>query len=1007
MSEPHGIRLPGAILDQLKSKDTSNDERFQQPKRGKKRQAPRMTRKDKRKQERQAKKQKKNKGKTVVHDPTVPIRRWEPKKTETPKAKPAKKATRKPAAPQYDSDEFDEEEIAELRAMEALESEEEPLEPLESLELESDDSEDEEEAAMAKLKALKAKKQSTTSKPLKPLKLKMVKESELGADDDSLSEDFGGFDEDDHDLNEDDDEEDALAKLKALKSGKKAKDTLRVVKESDLPEDDLLSDDFGFDDEDMEEGDEDDEEDDAMAALAALKKNKKSLNKSLNGELRVVKEDELPADDLLSDDDLIGDEDEDDELMSEQEFGNEDDDEDLLSEKEEEEEKQTKSQMKKSKKSKNSEEDVKYAKRPLTEREKELIRREEEEMAYYAKKLGIKDKKKSKLPSGEDDGLDDLLEGLDLDFGSGNEAAGSEDLDEEDDTDGEASDEEEILDDDDGLDNSDDDDNEDDDEENPYVAATKYVPPALRRKMESSEGVSEEVLALRKELKGPLNRLSEANVTQIIDSLNQLYLNHPRNVVLEELTSQIINSVVNQGRLLDTFVYLHAIVVVAIHRLQGVEFGAYFIQTLVEKIDAARANGDDKDAQNLVVMLLSVYMFQLVGSRLVYDVIRDLLSQFDETTVELLLKFIRNLGNQMRSDDPLALKEIVLATNEQYAKLPQDKVTPRIQFLVETISSLKNNKLKPASDESFKLASRLRKILSQLILLGAAAEPIQVLLDDIRHADERGKWWLVGAAWKGDGSTVNRAQVARTLADAKQLWTQLAGAHLMNSDVRKAVFISIKQAEDYIDALTKIDKLGLKKTQEREVPLVLLLCMEAEPVWNPYYGVLAKKLCQQHSYRKTFQFMFWDYLREIENGDDELDKVMKMGRFYGHLLGDGLPWHALRNANFVTGSLDLTVFLEVMFVTYFDKMGKACQVKHVGVSLSAKDMVFDGQQLSEALAKANEQTTMLKGLLRFLPRVAHSQLVQDSKRTRKRVEWGVNTAILEIEDLLRASSDDV
>lgn len=989
MSEQHGIRLSGVILDQLKKKDHSNDERFQQPKRGKKRQAPKMTRKDRRKQERQAKKQKKNKGKVPEPKPQAPIRRWEPKKSTDTKAKPATK----PAAPEYDSDEFDEEELAELRAMEALESEEEPLEPLESLELESEEDEEDEEAkAMAQLKALKAKKPAKSNKQ----EIRMVKEDDLGADDDSLSEDFDGFDEDidDAEYGNDDDEEDAMAKLKALKSGKKAKETLRVVKEDELPEDDELSDDFGFNDEDEEAEDDEEEEEDAMAALAALKKNKKT---KLNGDVRVVKEDELPEDDLLSDDDLLDDGD------SEEEFGNEDDNEQLMEEEEEIEKQQTKEQMKSSKLKKSKkdkeEDDVKYAKRPLTIREQELMKRDEDDIAYYAKKLGLKDKKK--LLSGEDDGLGDLLDGLDLDFGDGLGEPGSEDLDEEDDTDVEQG-----LEEDGDLDNSDDSDDDDNDDENPYVAATtKYVPPALRRKMELAEGVSEDVLALRKELKGPLNKLSEANVTQIIDQLNQLYLNHPRNVVLEELTRQILNSVVNQGRLLDTFVYLHAIVVVAIHRLQGVEFGAYFIQTLVEKLDAARAQGDDKDAQNLVVLLLSVYMFQLIGSRLVYDVIRDLLALFDETTVELLLKFIRNLGNQMRSDDPLALKEIVLATNEQYAKLPQEKVTPRIQFLVETIASLKNNKLKPASDESFKLALRLRKMLAQLITLSAALEPIQVLLDDIRHADERGKWWLVGAAWKGDGSTVNRAQVARTLADAKQLWTQLAGAHLMNSDVRKAVFISIKQAEDYIDALTKIDKLGLKKTQEREVPLVLMLCMEAEPVWNPYYGVLAKKLCQQHSYRKTFQFMFWDYLREVDSGDDELDKVMKMGRFYGHLLGDGLPWHALRNTNFVTGSLDLMVFLEVMFVTYFDKMGKQCQVKHVGVSLSSKDMVFDSQVMSEAIAKANEQPTMLKGLLRFLPRVARSQLVHDSKRTKKRVEWGVSTAILEIEELLRRSEE--
>lgn len=1005
----HKIRLPGEILDQVKDKE---DDRFTQ-KKGKKRK-PVALRRERRKQERELKKHKK--GKPVPAAPEPKPKAPSPKPVEKKRPEPKKM----PVQLQYDSDddEFDSDELRELREMEGLESESEeesssddddpfvakgakkakPEEPKEQEpeEPEEEPEEDDDEAAtMAALLALKKGKKSSSE-------VRVVKEDDLG--DDSFSD---GELLSDEEMDDEDDEEDPMARLMALKKGKKASSEVRVVKEDDLDDDSLSDDDFGddesddedpmaklaalkkgkkstsdvrvvkeddlgdeslsddFDDEEDEEVDDGDDEEDTMAKLAALKKGKKSKT-----EVRVVKEDDLEEDDDLSDDFGIEDEDnEDDNDDDNDDFGGFSDDEPAKPKKEP---------------------------RVLSIRERELMERDDKDAEYYAKKLGMKSAKGGLKKIDDDDDIGGLLDGLDFGFGSD---GGSDAFDEP--SDSEESDASE------GSESED---------ENPFVAAqepaeplagSKYIPPALRRKMEAEAGagVSAEVQAIRKDIKGPLNKLSEANVGVIVNDINLLYLKYPRNVVTEELTATILALILQQGRLLDTFVYLHAVVVLSIHRLQGVEFGANFIQTLVEKLEATPP-GEDKNASNLVLLLLSVYLFQLVGSRLIYDMIKQWLDLFDEHRAELLLRLVRSSGNQMRLDDPLSLKDIVVATNEVFAKLEPAQVTPRIQFLVETITLLKNNKLKPTLEDSHKLAIRLKKFMSTAIT--GAAEPIQVSLDDIHQVETRGKWWLVGAAWKGDDSTVNRAQVALTLDRAAPLWTQLAGARLMNSDIRKAIFISIKQAEDFVDALTRIDKLGLKKAQEREIPLVLVLCMQAEPVWNPYYGALARKLCEQHSFRKTFQFMFWDHLRQIDE-DPDLDRTFKLARFYGMLLGEGLPLHALRQVNFVTASSDMVVFLEVLFVSFFDRVGKALQVKLVGIALKGQPPKFNPQRLAEMFNKADEQVVMLQGLDRFLGQVRHSHIIEtlaaNNKKLRKRVEWGVDTSQELIQELVARAKD--
>ena len=49
-----------------------------------------------------------------------------------------------------------------------------------------------------------------------------------------------------------------------------------------------------------------------------------------------------------------------------------------------------------------------------------------------------------------------------------------------------------------------------------------------------------------------------------------------------------------------------------------------------------------REAKNLLTLLLELYNFQVVSCVLVYDVIRVLISELDEYSVELLLKVVKS-----------------------------------------------------------------------------------------------------------------------------------------------------------------------------------------------------------------------------------------------------------------------------------------------------------------------------------------------------------------------------
>ncbi|ODQ79162.1 hypothetical protein BABINDRAFT_38077 [Babjeviella inositovora NRRL Y-12698] len=673
-------------------------------------------------------------------------------------------------------------------------------------------------------------------------------------------------------------------------------------------------------------------------------------------------------------------------------------------------------------------------KRIISDYDRELIKRDEEDMDFYAKKLGLKDGKLS--TQGDDDGLGGLLDGLNFDFSSEEEIEESEE-------------ESEALPwSDDELSEGDFDSEDDESEEegprvkeNPYVApvvrateptategeTSRYIPPALRRQMLVN---TSDTTQLRRAIKGPLNRLGESNISTISNEVHQLYHDNPRQVVNECITDIVLDSIISQGRLLDNFVILHAALVASLFRLQGVEFGAFFIQTLVERFDkyyaGAVANGAGKECSNLLSLLVGCYSLQVVSCRLLYDMIRMLISEITELNTELLLRLIKNAGSQMRSDDPGALKEIIADLQSAVGEAGVGATNARTKFLVETVINLKNNKMK--TNESQPLVTRMKKYLAG-INNNKFNDPIAVSLDDIHSIGSRGKWWLVGSAWKGaekrDADVATAPLEVQDILDtAEPNWMALARAQRMNTDIRRAIFISIMSASDYMDAVAKLDKLNLTKNQKREVPRVLLHCTGVEPSWNPYYGVLSVKLCDDHSTRKTFQFAFWNLVAELDGDDEDEDKfddadldddaklrrILNLARFYGFLFSEGaLSLHILDDIKFVGASSDTTIFAELLLITFLDMVGKKSEIPAVGGGAHKSkmhDVRYDETLLIQKLVKCKDRTRLLRAMPWFLQEKVRASATINGKKQRRRVEWGCDAMCDVIEEFLKNTEED-
>ncbi|KAG6862500.1 hypothetical protein C0995_000047 [Termitomyces sp. Mi166 len=569
---------------------------------------------------------------------------------------------------------------------------------------------------------------------------------------------------------------------------------------------------------------------------------------------------------------------------------------------------------------------------------------------------------------------------------------------------------------------------------------TRYVPPHLRNKENAKEKPSESMIRLSRQLKGLLNRMSEQNMGSILDSIEGIYRDNRRIDVTTSLTTLIIDGISSHSSLLDSYVVLYAAFVSSLHKVIGIEFAAYFVQNVVSSYEryfstqqaAAEEEDGGKECSNLIVLLSELYNFQVISSVLVFDIIRRLLDAgLSEFVVELLLKIVRNSGQQLRQDDPSALKDIVQIVQD---KVPEtkDALSSRSRFMIETLTNLKNNRSKrnATQNQGADSVERMKKFLIGLSKKRTilAHEPLRVSLEDLHNAETKGKWWLVGAAWGGDPlvdrqTEIKASKVVKVVeaVDPAGDLVRLARKQGMNTDIRRSIFVVLMSSEDYVDACERLSQLNLTEVQQREIVRVLLHCCGNEKTYNPYYALVCQQLCRMsHSYKITLQFSLWDFLRDLGEtsvGGTELIKNLKddngfdleiisptrmhnVARAYGWWIAKGcVTLSILKPVDFTSLKKTTTEFLREMLLQIF-----ICSQRTTPLLTSnAKDVPATRSRdvIEEIFIKATRIQTLAIGLVYFL-----SEAFPDTSKDgemEKFIKWASGLA----KDTLRMGVDIV
>lgn len=332
--------------------------------------------------------------------------------------------------------------------------------------------------------------------------------------------------------------------------------------------------------------------------------------------------------------------------------------------------------------------------------------------------------------------------------------------------------------------------------------------------------------------------------------------------------------------------------------------------------------------------------------------------------------------------------------------------------MVETISSLSSRGAKANVSESVVTAEhivRMRQILGSLNERnGKASEPLGVGLNDLKNADRRGKWWLVGASFRDErqrtasgDAEINRHEEEAALATdpVGSLDADLAqiARHLgMNTDVRRSILTNILTADDYEAAYQQLRKIPLSSNQRSEIPRVLMRCSAAQEPYNPFFTLLARRLISaEPKLGKAFQFALWslfDKMREATTNDQdgkddgdlgqiELRGIINIARMFGTLIAqDGLSLKLLKDLNFAFLEGRIRYFAELLMST---------------VILQSQDGVEGHRNEERTMAiflRLKEMPDTARGLQYFLKKVVSKTDIAGSKEEMETVRWGCQVA---------------
>jgi nucleolar MIF4G domain-containing protein 1 len=449
-----------------------------------------------------------------------------------------------------------------------------------------------------------------------------------------------------------------------------------------------------------------------------------------------------------------------------------------------------------------------------------------------------------------------------------------------------------------------------------------------KTQLEDDDSDQERRRAILRCLNNALNRLSEDTLISVAQQVAAQFTENPTQMVHEMIWKNAKDACVSPSMLMTGLIPVYVACIVGVHIQTGdiVQVGESILESIVvdlwkaletcrnRVIDMTEGNekepndGENKQICNMMLMLGYLYNYNIVHCSFMYDVVRHLIENFSDVDIECLLILLSHCGRSLRSDDPSALKEIVLLVQKKKIENSKKSSSSRADYMISAIMDLKNNRRKKQDADHSETVTKFRKSLGRIktaaaksgVSKSSSEASLRISLNDILNAEQKGRWWKVGASWVGNqyrfsDDTADERKSAETVQgssndgeidkeEQSQELIQLASKLRMNTDRKRAIFFIIMGGTDCEDTFEKLCRSSmLQNRSERDTVRVVMECCGSEKSYNKFYGHLAARICEYQPQSKfSLQLAYWDAFKQFSTMGAR--KAANLAKFLFHLV---------------------------------------------------------------------------------------------------------------------------
>jgi nucleolar MIF4G domain-containing protein 1 len=472
---------------------------------------------------------------------------------------------------------------------------------------------------------------------------------------------------------------------------------------------------------------------------------------------------------------------------------------------------------------------------------------------------------------------------------------------------------------------------------------SKEVIPLTKEIKQKNE---ELINQFKKELTSLLNKIAESNLSLILPAIfskiSTFFDSYQdkdkisKNKTIYDIISQILIKTIIYPQVIN--LPIMSCICTFISLLHFVKFGQsfliFFIKKCLDELNYLK-NEDNKiekyKYKNFIFLIIHLYIFENINSVFIYDLIKFLIDNFNESNSEYLLLLLSYTGINIRKENPSNLKDIITLINIKYnnIKISKDEnSTEKIKYIIDMINDIKQNKyLKFNLQEKFNFFKEvLKKQKSDSTLI--AGEKLELNLDkintlsydkiisnDINITSNNEKLDSVIDLDADDLIIKETQEDIKTTQKLNETMKKLG----IVTGLKKMIFKNIATSNSVNDAFERLCRLNFNKEQKREIiKMIIKLCIE-EISYNPFYELLLVKLLSLDKDNKyTFHYCIWDYMKIMDNL--KIKKIHNLSKLTTNLLlKEKISIPVLLHYQFEEDKNENKIFVNMILNKYFNE----------------------------------------------------------------------------------------